>query len=186
MTPSPDISVTAEATPNPATMQFRFSKQVLEDRYHFSDAMEAEQSPLAAKLFGFPWVSEIFLGPDFVSVSKQEWVEWPHLAEPLANLIAEHLNSGLPVLLPQTESPDESEQDSPLVRNIKRVIANEIRPVVGMDGGDVVFAKFEDGTLYLHMRGACAGCPSKSVTLKEGIETRMREVFPEIEQVVSL
>jgi len=180
-----------EATPNPATMIFRWSHPQLEQTYEFLNAQEAEASPLAAKIFGFPWTQSVCLGPDFVSVSKQDWVDWDFLAEPLAGLIRQHLEEGYPLYLPELqESPPDDENairadDSELIQKIKRTLDKEIRPMVAYDGGDVVFAKLEAGNLFLKFKGACAGCPSKSVTLKQGIEVRLRELYPEILQVQS-
>lgn len=179
------IQVTFEQTPNPATMKFVVSNTLVDESMSFETAQEADASPLAAKIFGFPWTQSVFLGPNFVSVTKQDWVDWEILASPLADLISQHLNMGEPILL-DLSSSDEEVDDTPLVRNIKRVLSNEIRPVVALDGGDILFAKFEAPTLYVHMRGACAGCPSSQATLKEGIEVRMRELFPEVESVVAI
>jgi Fe-S cluster biogenesis protein NfuA len=178
-----------ESTPNPATMKFLFSERVTEGTHDFQNAQEAEVSPLAAKIFGFPWTSKVFLGPDFVAVTKQDWVDWDVLAEPLAGLIQEHLERGEPVLLDidlAQARNDEDPDDPAIVKEIKRALNREIRPVVAMDGGDVVFAKYDEHVLYLHMKGACAGCPSSSATLKQGIEVRMKELFPEIKEVVSV
>lgn len=129
------------------------------------------------------------MGPAFLSITKQDWVDWDVLAEPLAGLIREHLESGAPILAQwettEVSAEQDSELDSDIVKAIKRTIANEIKPVVALDGGDVSFAHFTDGVLSLHMKGACSGCPSKSVTLKQGIESRMRELFPEIKEVIA-
>jgi len=180
------ITVSAEMTPNPATMKFQFSEKLGDNSQEFTTASDAELSPLAAKIFGFPWTSSVYLGPDFVTVSKQDWVDWDVLREPLAGLIQEHLQSGLPLWSEFTPSNDFDENDSPVVRDIKLIIARDIRPVVALDGGDIVFAKYEDSVLYIHMKGACAGCPSSQATLKEGIEVRMKELIPEISEVVAI
>lgn len=180
------IRITAEETPNPATRKFKFSDRQGEQSQEFSTPHEAELSPLAAKLFGFPWTSKIFVGPDFVAITKQDWVDWDVLTEPLIGLITEHFALGEPLWLDVKPSNDFDTDDSPLVRKIKETLAREIRPVVALDGGDVVFAKFAEGVLSVHMRGACAGCPSSQATLKQGIEVRMRELIPEILEVRSL
>lgn len=184
------MQVTPELTPNPATMKFNLSEVVADGTHDFLTAIDAERSPLASKIFGFPWTSGVFLGPNFISVTKQEWVDWEVLAEPLAGLIREHLESGAPVLVDlaaMTESADdELETDSEIIKQIKRILKNEIRPVVAMDGGDVAFSSYQDGVLALQMKGSCAGCPSKSATLKDGIEVRFREVLPEIKEVISV
>ena len=104
----------------------------------------------------------------------------------ILRLLNEHVESGQPILLKLEESLDESAHDSEIVKQIKRVLQNEIKPVVALDGGDIVFAKYEDQILYIHMRGACSGCPSSQATLKQGIEVRMREIFPEIKEVLAI
>jgi len=184
------MQVTPESTPNPATMKFNFSEAIVEGTHDFPTAVEAERSPLASKIFGFPWTSGVFLGPNFISVTKQDWVDWEVLAEPLAGLIREHLDSGSPILVERLEvsesADDEHATDTEIVKKIKRILKNEIRPVVAMDGGDVAFASYQDGVLALQMKGSCAGCPSKSATLKDGIEVRFREVLPEIKEVIAV
>ena len=195
------FEITTEQTPNPETLKFVFQNLTLNlpkqgddgvaDFFQFNNSMEAEISPLASKLFGFPWTQAVMIAPAFVAITKQDWVDWSILADPLKGLIAEHIEQELPII-EVLESSDLSEldeddaSDSDLVKAIKRTIRSEIRPVVALDGGDVLFAKYESGKLYLHMRGACAGCPSKSVTLKEGIETRIRSLYPEVQEVLAL
>lgn len=188
-----------EQTPNPATMKFLFDQKVTDKTQEFKTSQEAEISPLAAKIFGFPWTSGVFLGPDFMAVTKQDWVDWDVLAEPLSGLIQEHLDRGEPVYLDidttvSTDGEparagsgnDEDPNDPPLIKDIKRAIARDIRPVVALDGGDIVFNKLQDDILYIQMKGACSGCPSSQATLKEGIEVRMRELFPGIKEVVAV
>lgn len=180
------VPVYYEATPNPQAMKFLLGQQVASETVYFEDPLKAERSPLAKKLFGFPWMSAVMIGPDFITVTKQDWVGWDVLAEPLSDLIREHRDSGEPIVTagPTGDVNDGiSEADSPLVQNIKRVLNAEIRPAVAMDGGDVAFDRFEDGVLHLLLQGSCSGCPSSQITLKEGIETRMRELFPEIKEV---
>ncbi|MEK2645851.1 NifU family protein [Bdellovibrio sp. BCCA] len=179
-------NVTFEPTPNPATMKFILPRQVTENGFDCPTAQEAERSPLASKIFGFPWTSSVYVGPNFITVTKQDWVDWELLAQPLSGLIQEHLDRNEPVVVEFVETPMDDENDSPMVRNIKSVLNREIRPVVALDGGDIVFYKYENNILYIHMKGACSGCPSSSITLKEGIETRMKELFPEIQEVVAV
>ncbi|MFP5519800.1 MAG: NifU family protein [Bdellovibrionia bacterium] len=177
--------VSFEATPNPATLKFLLQQKVTDEGFECATPAEAERSPLAAKIFGFPWTASVFVGTDFITVTKQDWVDWEVLAQPLANLIQEHMQNNEPVVVTVLAN-EEDENDSPLVKEIKKVLNREIRPVVAMDGGDIVFHKFEAGKLYIHMKGACAGCPSSTATLKEGIEVRMRELFSEVEEVLSV
>jgi Fe-S cluster biogenesis protein NfuA len=178
--------VTFEPTPNPATLKFLLHRPVTDEAFDCPSAGEAERSPLAAKIFGFPWASSVFVGNDFITITKQDWVDWSMLAEPLCGLIQEHLDSGEPVVISLQTLDTESVDDSPIVKRIKGVLNTEIRPVVALDGGDILFNKFENNILYIHMRGACAGCPSSTATLKDGIEVRMKEVFPEIQEVVAI
>ncbi len=181
--------VSYEHTPNPATLRFKLPLRVTEEAFDVPSAQEAEKSPLAAKIFGFPWTSSVFIGSDFITITKQDWVEWEILAAPLSALIQDHLDRGEAVVTEinaANTSNDESPNDSPLVKDIKRVISNEIRPVVALDGGDIVFSRYESQTVYLQMKGSCAGCPSSQATLKDGIEVRLKELFPEIREVVAI
>lgn len=180
------VKVTFEATPNPSTMKFNFHQKISDIALDVPNVEIAERSPLAAKVFGFPWTSAVFIGEDFVTVTKQDWVEWDVLASPLAGLLGEHIESGQPVMIDLVAANDESENDSPIVKQIKRILQTEIKPVVALDGGDIVFAKYENNILYIHMRGACAGCPSSQATLKDGIEVRFKQLLPEIKEVVSV
>jgi Fe-S cluster biogenesis protein NfuA len=184
-----DISVFYEATPNPHSLKFMITKIISEESVNFTSAQEAARSPLAQKIFGFPWAVGVFIGPNFVTISKQDWVDWEILAEPLAELIKEHLELGEPVMYLSAREDDQDiddENDAPIVRQIKTILRNEIRPAVAMDGGDIVFDRYEDGRVFLHMQGACSGCPSSAYTLKEGIETRLRSEIPEITEVVQV
>jgi len=181
--------VTFEPTPNPATLRFTLPLTVTDQGFDVPTAQESDRSPLASKIFGFPWTSSVYVGTNFLTVTKQDWVEWQHLAEPLASLIQDHIDHGEPVVVDvatSSVSNDENADDSPLVKNIKRVINNEIRPVVALDGGDIVFDRYEDGKVYLQMKGSRSGCPSSQATLKEGIEVRLKEAFPEIQEVLAV
>ncbi len=175
-----------EVTPNPSTLKFLLHQHVTDEGFNCANSQEAERSPLASKIFGFPWTSSVYVGTDFITVTKQDWVDWEILAAPLANLIQEHVDHNEPLVLDFVATNEDDTTDSPLVKQIKDVLNREIRPVVALDGGDIVFAKYEDNNLYIHMRGACAGCPSSTATLKDGIEVRLRELFPEIKEVLSV
>lgn len=188
-----EYQVFYEATPNPQSLKFMVTAVIAEESVNFTSVAETARSPLAKKIFSFPWAAGVFVGPNFVTVTKQDWVEWEILADPLAELIKEHLTSGESVLLAKTNAGDagasageDDENDSPVVRQIKTILRNEIRPAVAMDGGDIVFEKYEEGRVYLQMQGACSGCPSSSMTLKEGIETRLKQAIPEVTEVVAV
>jgi Fe-S cluster biogenesis protein NfuA len=181
-----EITVYYEATPNPQSLKFVATAAIAREAVNFAALAETVRSPLAKKIFGFPWAAGVFNGPDFVTVTKQDWVDWDVLAEPLAGLIQEHLQSGQPVLfeaLKDSNSEDAS-GDSETVRLIKQILREEIRPAVAMDGGDIVFEKFENGKVYLQMQGACSGCPSSAMTLKDGIESRLKAAVPDVVEVV--
>lgn len=183
-------TVHVEPTPNPQSMKFVFDKQITEEPFAFTDATEAKTSPLAEKLFGFPWMAGVFIGTDFVTISKQEWVDWDVLQEPLRSLLEEHLNDGLPIFggeaQPETQGHGGEDSNDPVVRQIVAILEKDIRPAVAMDGGDILFHKYEDNIVYLRLKGSCSGCPSSTYTLKMGIETRLREQIPEIKEVVSI
>jgi Fe-S cluster biogenesis protein NfuA len=181
------MKVTFELTPNPATMKFNLPFEVTAVGFECPTAQETERSPLAAKIFGFPWTQSVFVGPSYVTVTKQDWVDWNVLAEPLTGLIQEHVEKGEPIVVEVVQAAEEDDSDdSPIVKEIKTVLNREIRPVVALDGGDITFAKFENDVVYLKMKGACSGCPSSQATLKDGIEVRLKEVFPQIKEVVAI
>lgn len=181
-----------EATPNPQAMKFIVTEQIANETAFFDDPQKSQRSPLATKLFGFPWASAVMVGPNFVTVTKQDWVEWSIIADPLSSLIAEHIERKEGVLLNAADAPADladrgiTADDSDVVKQIKRILNAEIRPAVAMDGGDIEFANYSDGILSIHMKGACSGCPSSTMTLKQGIETRMREAIPEIKEVIAI
>lgn len=191
------MTVRFETTPNPQTLRFTAGRELTATPVDFKSPTEAQFSPLAKKLFGFPWAAGVYIGRDFVTVTKQDWVDWDVIAEPLAGLIDEHLESGAPIVAaaPAASAAEPSvagaaapsaAADSPAVREIKRILDDEIRPMVAQDGGDVTFARYEDGVVYLNMQGSCAGCPSSTMTLKMGIESRLRDAVPEIRDVVAV
>ena len=128
------MKVTFQATPNPATMKFNFNQKIADQSADFPNVEAAERSPLAAKVFGFPWTSSVFIGEDFVTITKQDWVDWDVLSAPLAGLLGEHIESGLPVLIDLIAANDESDTDSEIVKKIKRTLQTEIKPVVALDG----------------------------------------------------
>lgn len=186
-----NIDVFYEATPNPNSMKFCFTDYLTEESVSFDSAEQATRSPLAQKIFGFPWTSGIHIGPNFITVTKQDWVEWKILADPLSDLIKEHLQSGSKLLVPpqteeKTDNSNKTTSDDPIVQKIMDVLNQEIRPAVAMDGGDITFDSFKNGTLYVRMLGACSGCPSSMITLKEGIQARLQELIPEVLQVESV
>ena len=186
-----DVQVFYQATPNPDSMKFIVDRNIASENVNFTTQEAAARSPLAVKILGFPWAAGVFIGVNFVTVTKQNWVEWEILADPLTDLIKEHLTGGLPVLNAETgtvaaSGDEDSPDDSPVVLAIKKIIREEIKPAVAMDGGDITFDRFESGKVYLNMHGACSGCPSSALTLKEGIETRLKAAIPEVQEVVAV
>jgi Fe-S cluster biogenesis protein NfuA len=153
----------------------------------FTAPQEAASSPLAQRLFKVNGVDRIFLGKDFISVTKSIDSDWTLLKPMVLAGIMDHYLSGQPVIKAESDavqpSNTGSDLDSEVIRQIKDVLDTRIRPAVAADGGDVVLDSFEDGILYLSMRGACSGCPSASATLKNGIENMMRHFVPEVLEV---
>ncbi|WP_455479184.1 NifU family protein [Bartonella sp. B23] len=182
--------IQTETTPNPATLKFLpgrvvLSEGVLEFRNHEE---AAKNSPLATKLFNIPNVNGVFLGYDFITVSKKDG-EWQHLKPVILGTIMEHFLSGDPVVITDTSAQAQShtlleefydEKDADIVLTIKELLETRVRPAVANDGGDITFRGFENGIVYLNMRGACAGCPSSTATLKNGIENLLRHFIPEV------
>jgi Fe-S cluster biogenesis protein NfuA len=175
--------IETESTPNPATLKFLPGQDVLGARTaDFSDAAAAEASPLAATLFALPGVTRVFLGGDFVAVTKADEADWQHLRPQVLGTIMEHYVAGLPMLEGDTLSAEEEilAEDREVVEQIKELLDTRVRPAVAGDGGDIVFRGYRDGVVRLHMQGACSGCPSSSATLKHGIENMLRHYVPEV------
>ncbi len=165
-------------------MKFIFPEMISQESAEFLNAQQTHRSPLASKIFGFPWVAGVFIGSHFVTITKQDWVEWDILAEPLSHLLEEHFLNQEPILLP--EISESQNNDSPTVQLIKQIFNEEIRPAVARDGGDITFHKYENEIVYVHLQGSCSGCPSSLMTLKEGVEARLKLTVPEIKSVIAL
>lgn len=181
--------IQTEATPNPATLKFLPGKPVLPGGTRdYRSAEDAAESPLAQKLFSVKGVSGVFLGQDFITVTKAD-AEWQHLKPSILGLIMDHYLSGAPVLLgekPNDEGHGDEffeEGDAEIVTTIKQLLDTRVRPAVAQDGGDITFHGFDRGVVYLHMKGACAGCPSSTATLKHGIQNLLKHFVPEVQQV---
>ena len=181
--------IQTEATPNPATLKFLPGRDVLPGTPRdFRDAAGANASPLAAALFAINGVEGVFLGSDFISVTKND-SDWAHIKPAILGVIMEHFMSDAPILADSAaEVTDDGEEffeedDGETVEVIKELLATRVRPAVAMDGGDIVFKGFRDGTVFLHMQGACSGCPSSTATLKHGIENLLRHFVPGVEEV---
>ena len=182
--------IQTEATPNPATLKFIPGQAVLGDgTREYRDAEGAADSPLAARLFEIDGVSGVFLGADFISVTKSIG-EWQHLKPAILGAIMEHYMSGTPILIGDVDAEDASglkefyePEDAETVRTIKELLDTRVRPAVAQDGGDITFQGYEEGIVYLHMRGACSGCPSSTATLRHGIENLLKHFVPEVREV---
>lgn len=181
--------IQTEATPNPATLKFIPGQPVLgEGTLEFRAPAEAEHSPLAARLFEIDGVAGVFLGSDFISVTKGE-TEWQHLKPAILGAIMEHYLSGDPVAPGKQSGQSESEaeffepEDAETVNTIKELLETRVRPAVAQDGGDITFQGYRDGIVFLHMRGACSGCPSSTATLRHGIENLLKHFIPEVQEV---
>ncbi len=180
--------IQTESTPNPATLKFLPGQTVLgTGTADFPSSEAASASPLAQKLFAVPGVAAVFFGADFVTVTKSDEHDWEHMKPPLLGAIMDHFQSGNPVMAEgETAAAGHADHDGPdgeIVNQIKELLDTRVRPAVAQDGGDITFHGFDRGVVYLHMQGACAGCPSSTLTLKMGIENLLRHYIPEVVEV---
>ncbi len=179
--------IQTEDTPNPATLKFLPGESVLgTGTADFPSLASAGASPLATRIFGVSGVTGVFLGADFVTVTKADGQEWDVLKAPILGAIMEHFQSGAPVMegeQAETAHAAHDGEDGEIVDQIKELLDTRVRPAVAQDGGDIVFHGFDRGVVYLHMQGACAGCPSSTLTLKMGIENLLRHYIPEVVEV---
>ena len=178
--------IQTEQTPNPATLKFLPGCTVMESgTANFPERGAAARSPLAERLFELPEVTGVFLGTDFITVTKNGDSEWPELKPAVLAAIMEHFTAGRPVIIGDQSATagDSAEEDDEIVSQIKELLETRVRPAVAMDGGDITFEDFEDGVVYLHMQGSCSGCPSSTATLKAGIENMLRHYIPEVTEV---
>ena len=180
--------IQTESTPNPATLKFLPGQNVLEvGTADFPTEEAAENSPLAKRVFAVGDVTGVFFGTDFVTVTKADGIEWDHIKPGILGAIMEHYQSGQPVMAtdhtPASGHAEHSGADAEIVGQIKELLDTRVRPAVAQDGGDITFHGFDRGIVYLHMQGACAGCPSSTLTLKMGIENLLRHYIPEVVEV---
>jgi Fe-S cluster biogenesis protein NfuA len=189
--------IQTETTPNPATLKFIPGIVVVpQGTVDYRAPEEAlGKSPLAERLFEIEGVSGVFFGYDFVTITKEDGVggEWQHMKPAVLGAIMEHFTSGKPVMVENSTAmtDDDGEEffeeaDGEIVATIKELLETRVRPAVARDGGDITFRGFKDGTVFLHMRGACAGCPSSTATLKHGIQNLLRHFIPEVEEVEAI
>ncbi|HLL58662.1 MAG TPA: NifU family protein [Allosphingosinicella sp.] len=185
--------IQTEATPNPATLKFLPGQTVMTGGTRdFATPEDAEASPLADAIFSTGDVEGVFFGRDFVSVTAAPGVEWRELKPQVLGVLLDHFSSGAPLFTPGTaagisvappEEIGENPEDAEIVAQIRELIETRVRPAVAQDGGDIVYRGFQKGTVYLALQGACSGCPSSAMTLKQGIEGLLKHYVPEVEAV---
>src|SRR5689334_4532461 len=181
--------IQTESTPNPATLKFLPGRDVMGEGgvLDFPSKASAVRSALALALCEIPEVSRVFFGADFISVTKRDG-DWKHIKPAILGAIMEHFTRGLPLLEGGAEERDDTdygEGDPEIVSQIKELIDTRVRPAVAQDGGDIIFKGFDGGAgiVFLHLQGSCAGCPSSTMTLKNGIENMLRHYVPEVNAV---
>ncbi|WP_158805148.1 MULTISPECIES: NifU family protein [unclassified Acidisoma] len=178
--------IETEGTPNPATLKFLPGRDVMgASTADFASPYAADRSPLASALFELPGISRVFLGQDFITVTKTEDEDWAELKPQVLGTLMEHFLSGRPVVNEAAVIAEEEilPEDREIVDQIKELLDTRVRPAVASDGGDIVFHGYRDGVVKLHMQGACSGCPSSRATLKHGIENMLRHYVPEVTSV---
>ena len=187
--------IQTETTPNPQTLKFLPGKQVMQagaTAFFTRKEEAAKKSELAATLFEVEGINAIFFGRDFISVTKSETVEWDALKAQILSRIMDHFVAGKPAMLEEKSSSepstDSGEEDSEIIRTIKELIETRVRPAVAQDGGDIIFRGFEEtsGTVQLELHGSCSGCPSSTITLKDGIENMLKHYVPEVQNVEAI
>ena len=180
------MNIQTELTPNPSSLKFLPGKIVMEkETADFRNVEEAKRSPFALNLFKINGVEGVFFGSDFISITKGDGHEWQMLKPPILETIIEHFKSGDDIVLQDEEDKTDTSnaEDSEAVIKIKEIIDTKVRPAVAKDGGDITFQSFDNGIVYLHMKGSCSGCPSSTATLKAGIENMLKHYIPEVREV---
>lgn len=192
-TGNPIISIYTEMTPNPETMKFVANKLLYPGKsIDFPDIEAAGPSPLAAELFGFPFVKAVFIASNFVTITRTAEADWEEIKPSLRQFLKEYLEEGKAVIhedqVPVVEKKDDGpifSENADVVQKVKEILENYVKPAVEMDGGAIQFKKFENGVVTLMLQGSCSGCPSSMITLKSGIEQMMKRMIPEVEEVVA-
>ena len=180
--------IQTEQTPNPQTLKFLPGKVVMEEgTAFFQNVEEGSNSPFAKRLFELDGVEGVFFGSDFITITKNQSLDWQVMKPLILVSIMDHYNSGDVTINSPKKNDDTSlkvdENDTDIVKQIKELLDTRVRPAVAMDGGDIVYDSFKDGIVYLHMQGACSGCPSSTATLKMGIENMLKHYVPEVQEV---
>ena len=181
--------IQTENTPNPLTLKFIPGQTVLEKgTLEFKNKEESKNHKLADELFGTGNVTNVFVGKDFISITKTEKVEWEHIKPSFLSIIMNFFTSGGDFKNEKEKTPTEegiiySEDDLKIVNKVKKLIEERVKPAVAQDGGDISFVSFKNGVVFLELQGACSGCPSSTMTLKSGIENMLKYYVPEVESV---
>ncbi len=192
-TGNPVISIYTEMTPNPETMKFVANKLLYPGKSaDFPDAESAKPSPLAIELFGFPFIKSVFIASNFVTLTRTLETDWEDVIPSIRQFLKEYLEEGKTVInedemaaVKQDSGNTISADDTDVVKRIKELLDNYVRPAVEMDGGAIQFRSYDDGIVNLIMQGSCSGCPSSMITLKAGIEGMMKRMIPEVREVVA-
>jgi Fe-S cluster biogenesis protein NfuA len=192
-TGNPIISIYTEMTPNPETMKFVANKLLYPGKSaDFPDVESARPSPLATELFGFPFIKAVFIASNFVTLTKTAETDWSDVIPSIRQFLKEYLEENKAVVneeeiavLKKESSNDVHADDSDVVKRIKELLDNYVRPAVEMDGGAIQFRSYDEGVVNLMLQGSCSGCPSSMITLKAGIEGMMKRMIPEVKEVVA-
>jgi NFU1 iron-sulfur cluster scaffold homolog, mitochondrial len=192
-TGNPVISIYTEMTPNPETMKFVANKLLYPGKSaDFPDVESAKPSPLAVELFGFPFIKAVFIASNFITLTKLTDTDWNDVIPAIRQFLKEYLEEGkavineeeMQVVKPQSTNEVEADDDD-VVKRIKELLENYVKPAVEMDGGAIQFKSYNEGVVNLMMQGSCSGCPSSMITLKAGIEGMMKRMIPEVKEVVA-
>ncbi len=192
-TGNPIISIYTEMTPNPETMKFVANKLLYPGRsLDLPDVETAKSSPLATELFGFPFIKAVFIASNFVTLTKTPDTDWSDVIPSIRQLLKEYLEEGKPIVneeevaaMKQESTNNVLADDTDVVKRIKELLDNYVRPAVEMDGGAIQFKSYDEGVVNLMLQGSCSGCPSSMITLKAGIEGMMKRMIPEVREVVA-
>jgi NFU1 iron-sulfur cluster scaffold homolog, mitochondrial len=191
-TGNPVISIYTEMTPNPETMKFVANKLLYPGKsIDFPDVESAKASPLAVELFGFPFIKSVFIASNFVTLTKINETDWQDVIPTIRQFLKEYLEEGKAVIneeevtIQQTDGNAISADDDDVVKRIKELLENYVKPAVEMDGGAIQFRSYNEGVVNLMLQGSCSGCPSSMITLKAGIEGMMKRMIPEVKEVVA-
>ena len=184
--------IQTEQTPNPNAIKFIPGMKVASSPQHFTETADAKKSFLVQTLLNTKYIKEVFLGAEFITVTKENESDWEILKPEVIMIIMNHITSGLPIIEESDEQKDDLTEDnatnkatgySKIEQEIIEIIETRVRPAVSMDGGDIIYQSFEDGVVKLQLHGACSGCPSSTITLKNGIESMLKHYIPEVKEV---